>query len=98
MKDILKNKVIKRSVLLIGIVSILQPYIVLITQYGPSNECWKCLIIEQTFLTSVQYLLLPLTIIYLVTKRFRMNRILQGVIYSRVFCTCFIRKVDRSVI
>lgn len=85
MKSILKNKAIKHSVLLIGLASILQPYIVLITQYGPSNECWNCLIIEQTFTTSSLYLLLPITAIYLILKRLGINSILQGLIVVAYF-------------
>ncbi len=85
MQSIIKNKAIKRSALLIGLVSILQPYIVLGTQYGPSNECWGCFIIEQTFLTSLLYLLLPLITIYLVTKRLGINSILQGLLIVAYF-------------
>lgn len=85
MKSILKNKAIRRSVLLIGLASILQPYIVLITQYGPSNECWNCLIIEQTFTTSLLYLLLPITAIYLILRRLGINSILQGLIVAAYF-------------
>lgn len=78
MKSLINNKAIRRSVLLISLVSILQPYIVLKTQFGPSNECWKCLIIEQTFTTSLMYLLLPLSTIYLVLKRLGINSFFQG--------------------
>lgn len=78
MKTKRTNKGIKRSLLLIGLVSIFQPYIVLMTQYGPSSECVDCLIIEQTFLDSLIYLLLPLTAIYLVLKKIGTNPIIQG--------------------
>ena len=80
MKSILKSKAIKRSVLLIGLASILQPYIVLITEYGRSNECWNCLIIEQTFMISILYLFLPITLIYLIAKKLKLNSIIQGIL------------------
>lgn len=78
MQSILKNKAIRRSLLLLGLVSILQPYMVLIAQYGPSAKCLKCLIIEQTFIPSVFYLFLPLTGIYLILITLKKNATLQG--------------------
>ena len=80
MKELLKDKAISRSLLLIGLASILQPYIVLITHYGRSNGCWNCLIIEQTLITSFLYLIFPLTVIYLSLKRLGINYIIQGLI------------------
>ena len=67
----------KRSVLIsIGIivfVSMFQPYFVLITRYGPSKECWKCLIIEQTFLDSLFFLVLPMSMFYIGSKAIKLN-------------------------
>jgi hypothetical protein len=93
MKSILKNKAIKRSVLLIGLVSIFQPYIVLITEYGRSNECWNCLIIEQTFMTSLIYLFLPLLAIYLLLKQLGANSFLIGLIVAVYFVPVSIVKI-----
>jgi hypothetical protein len=93
MKSILTNKAIKRSVLLIGLVSIFQPYIVLITEYGRSNECWNCLIIEQTFMTSLVYLFLPLLAIYLLLKLLGANSFLIGFIVAVYFVPVSIVKI-----
>ena len=93
MKSILTNKAIKRSVLLIGLVSIFQPYIVLITEYGRSNECWNCLIIEQTFMTSLVYLFLPLLAIYLLLKQLGANSFLIGLIVAVYFVPVSIVKI-----
>jgi hypothetical protein len=93
MKSILTNKAIKRSVLLIGLVSIFQPYIVLITEYGRSNECWNCLIIEQTFMTSLGYLFLPLLAIYLLFKKLGANSFLIGFIVAAYFVPVSIIKI-----
>ena len=93
MKSILTNKAIKRSVLLIGLVSIFQPYIVLITEYGRSNECWNCLIIEQTFMTSLVYLFLPLLAIYLLFKKLGANSFLIGFIVAAYFVPVSIVKI-----
>ncbi len=89
----LKNKAIKRSVLLIGLVSIFQPYIVLITEYGRSNECWNCLIIEQTFMTSLVYLFLPLLAIYLLFKKLGANSFLIGLMVAAYFVPVSIVKI-----
>lgn len=93
MKSILTNKAIKRSVLLIGLVSIFQPYIVLIIEYGRSNECWNCLIIEQTFMTSLVYLFLPLLAIYLLFKKLGANSFLIGFIVAAYFVPVSIVKI-----
>jgi hypothetical protein len=93
MKGKLTNKAIKRSVLLIGLVSIFQPYIVLITEYGRSNECWNCLIIEQTFMTSLIYLFLPLLAIYLLLKQLGANSFLIGLIVAVYFVPVSIVKI-----
>jgi hypothetical protein len=79
------GKAIWKSILVIGVISIFQPYMVLFLRYGPSNECWNCLIIEQTFWTSILYLFLPLTSIYLVTKKLRLNSIIQGCVLAAFY-------------
>lgn len=85
MKSFCYSQAVRRSILIIALISFFQPYLVLITDYGRSNECWNCLIIEQTFLTSLFFLLIPLTVIYLFAKWYGMNPIIQGVLIVAYF-------------
>lgn len=69
-----------RSIVIIAIASLLQPYIVLFPFAGPSSACMDCLIIEQTFSIAVLYLILPLCFIYLITLKLKLNPVLQAVL------------------
>lgn len=66
---------------------------VLIAQYGPSAKCLKCLIIEQTFIPSVFYLFLPLTVIYLILITLKINAILQGLFVVLYYVPVFFVKI-----
>ena len=68
-----KFRVILRSIALILVVTILQPQIVLFGRLGISSKCQDCSIWGDTFLDIVLFLILPLSIIYLVSKGLKLN-------------------------
>lgn len=70
----------KRSIITIIIASLIQPYIVLFPFTGPSSKCIDCTIIEQTFLTSFLYLILPLCALYSLTYLIRLNAVLMSIL------------------
>lgn len=67
-----------KSILFILLCSIFQPYfdVFLLFQYGPNSNCIDCFIIQQTFLISLQYLALPLIMMYGLIKIIKWHSIL----------------------
>lgn len=89
MKQMLKNRQIRISLIILFLGSILQPYFVFILNLGRSNECWNCTIIEQTFFTSLIYLFIPLTVIYLFLNKIQLNVWLISIV-----CTLYLAIVS----
>lgn len=79
-----KASVIK-SILLIFAVAFVQPYAVLILDNGLSSTCMDCSILEQTYLSSLLYLALPMSAIYIFTKWYRINHFIQAITISLYF-------------
>lgn len=79
------NSSITKSLLLLLFVSIFQPYIVLISKYDSSAACMDCSILEQTFIPSILFLALPLTLIYLATRYLAVHPIIQSLLLTIYF-------------
>jgi len=70
---------------LILFISLLQPYFVLIDNYGPSAECLNCLIIGQTWIDSILYLFIPLSIINITLRILKINIWIYSIICGFYF-------------
>jgi hypothetical protein len=69
----LRDRDSKITFLVILLTSVIQPYVVLITEYGMSSKCMDCFIIEQTLIPSLFYLAIPIFGIYLILKWLKLN-------------------------
>lgn len=56
------------SLILIFILTILHPYLVIGSKYGPSSNCIDCSIIEDSFFATLLWLTIPISSIYMISK------------------------------
>jgi len=91
MNRISRNIIIVTSVVILFLASILQPYFVLITHFGPSSSCINCTIIEDTFYISLIKLFIPLCFIYLILRLMRLKNWISCLILTTYYAlTSFI--------
>ena len=94
MKETEINMILK-SISLIAFVSIFQPFldIFLLFQYGPAASCIDCFIIQQTFFISLFYLVIPLTVLYLILKILNWNSMKTYIVIGIPFAVISFNKI-----
>lgn len=71
--------------------SLAQPQIVMITKLGDSVSCTKCSILEQTFLTSIFYVFLPILLVFLVLQQLKWKRyVISGILTAYFSISSFL--------
>ena len=84
----------KRSIVLISTLlffALAQPQIVMITKLGDSVSCSECSILEQTFLTSILYVFLPMLLVFFVLLQLKWNQyVISGILTAYFTTTSFL--------
>ncbi|NVK64555.1 MAG: hypothetical protein HWE22_08200 [Flavobacteriales bacterium] len=71
--------------------SLAQPQIVMITKLGYSVSCAECSILEQTFLTAILYVFLPMLLVFFVLQQLKWNRyVISGILTAYFTITSFL--------
>ena len=88
MKKLKQSKILK-SIFLIVLMSIFQPFfdLLLVFQYGPSAVSIESFILEQTLFISLLYIALPLIILYLLFKISNLNSLIIYTIIGFLFAS-----------
>lgn len=94
--NLMKNIKYFKSILFILFMAVFQPYfdVSALLQYGPSSSCLDCLILQQTFITSLLYIGLPLTLIYLIFKLLNYNQLIIYVLIGILFVIIAFYKIS----
>lgn len=68
-----------------------QPQIVMISKLGDSVSCTECSILEQTFLTSILYVFLPMLLVFIVLQQLKWKRyVISGILTAYFTISSFL--------
>lgn len=71
--------------------ALVQPQIVMISKLGDSVSCTECSILEQTFLTSILYVFLPMLLVFIVLQQLKWKRyVISGILTAYFTISSFL--------